>query len=130
MLRNVCDCCGSVIDGEPSMNKEYPEALLVIDDEIIVMYENICQSCRKDLIGAVESIMSGKHDTKKQTQGGNEQEQIRSADTTRERADEHPNAKQTATPVPTADNKPSGSDERALANQVVRQFPVKLPQRD
>ena len=45
MLKNVCSRCGRVIDGEPVLNKEYPDATLLLGEEVAVMYDDLCGEC-------------------------------------------------------------------------------------
>lgn len=49
MLRRICGACGSIIDGEPQLDKEYADAVLVIDDEVAEMYDDLCDKCKSRL---------------------------------------------------------------------------------
>jgi len=49
MLRRICGACGSIIDGEPQLDKEYADAVLVIDDEVVDMYDDLCDKCKNRL---------------------------------------------------------------------------------
>lgn len=122
MLRNVCDCCGAVIDGEPSIGKEYPEVVLLIDDEIEVMYENVCPECRQALTRAVKSVKFGTPTRyePKQEHVDKPKNEVESIVTEPEREHEKP--------VPAEVE--LEREERPLANQVVKQFPINLPKRD
>ena len=112
MLRNVCDSCNEVIDGEP-VSSDDPEAVLLIDGEVFAMYENLCDKCKANLKAAVSRF-------------GDAVPAMPSA-----------KAKDTPQPEPPSENvaenvddgagrHPSTKEVRELPEQVVRQFPVKL----
>lgn len=127
MLRNVCDACEEVIDGAP-VKKEYPEVVLLIDDEVALMYENICQTCREKLVFAVKNFKNGPRKQLEQEPAieANAEPVIRTNEKLESR-EVQPKA------VPT-----DGNDEKRplenvttsqpLAEQVVKQYPVRLPQ--
>lgn len=111
MLRNVCDACEEVIGGEPVM-RDYPEALLVIDDEVAVMYENLCPTCKSKLLAAVACFSSRKAAPRP------------AAPVHEPAAAEPPREEPPQEPAP---QDVPREDARPLAEQVVKQYPVKLP---
>lgn len=116
MLRDVCDRCGKVLDGEPHVNREYPDVTLLMDDEVVVMYECLCPNCRGKLMSAVRNL----GDVPKRTD-----------------AKEVPKAesqKIDAAPAEESVEKPKAEplqkvDPDSLPNQVTKQFPINLPER-
>ena len=131
MLRNVCDGCGSVIDGEP-VQKDYPEAILLIDDEVAVMYENLCNTCKKELRDSVARFASKRQEERESLaiKLMNSAEHIVSGTVTPKSPQVFDKA------VPNNGNgenpplNPVTSDDRELANKVVKQFPIKLPKHE
>ena len=47
MLRRICNnpACGKVIDGEPPIKKEDPDAALLVRGEPVLWYEDLCPEC-------------------------------------------------------------------------------------
>ena len=129
MLRNVCDRCNEIIDGEPQIEKEYPDATLLIDDDVVVMFENLCDKCKDGLRRSVSDFTRHPSPEPKPTK-------------------EHPAAQATSTddekrPIPetatqaevdaikeSAKRQPLQKvDPESLPNQVTKQFPIHLPER-
>lgn len=57
MLRRICGKCGEIIDGEPLIEKDYADAVLVLDDEIAAMYDDLCPNCKKALRNAFSNFL-------------------------------------------------------------------------
>ena len=134
MLRNVCDRCNSVIDGEP-VSKEYPEAMLLLDDEVAVMYENLCPECKSKLLMAVKMFGEREEQPKPKKTPTESDGNSEMKDCSRERNVVLPenvkvDVKEDALPLNRVTTDDAQEQARPLANQVVKQYPIKLPKHD
>lgn len=59
MLKNVCDRCGKVIDGDGNM-PDYNAFDAYIDDEPVVSYIHLCDKCREKIIDILTYNIEGK----------------------------------------------------------------------
>lgn len=121
MLRRICNICGEVIDGEPPIEKEYADLVLVMDDEIALIYEDVCDKHKAEIHSMLLNLGRRKRETANapdpvqapQPQGAeNDSEQI---------SESKPEASESAPAVEAA---PPISEE--LPEQVTKRFPVKI----
>lgn len=124
MLREVCDACGEIIDG-PLVKREEPDATLLMGDEVVLMYDALCQTCKTELELAVRGFKNGKRHKVPV-------ENRTSVDVTPPEATEEPKVVpkdvlcETAPQITPEPRKPVDKD--SLPNQVTKQFPIKLPE--
>ena len=115
MLRNVCCCCNEVIDGEPILEKEYPDVTLLFGEEVVVLYDDACDTCKEGIRKAVADFLTSKSP---QARAEVKKEEPAQA----EKVEEKP---------PVVEEKPKAApvrvDKDALPEQVTKQFPVNLP---
>ena len=102
------------------MNREYPDATLIICDEVELMYESLCQTCRAKLRAAVRDFAKPKTTPKK-----SEVVERKPAEEA-EKSSAEPEPVQLEVASEVEETKPA--EDRPLANQVVKRFPIKLPE--
>lgn len=118
MLRRICNKCGSVIDGEPVVGKEYADAVVVIDDEIAAYYEDLCDRCKHRLL----DMFKGNPHPEPSVQPIKEPEQDETEPEPQETtAAPEPEQHMMRQHVPY-----DAVDKDELPNQVTKQFPIKL----
>ena len=135
MLRRICSACGSVIDGEPIIEKEYADAVLVIDDEVEAVFDDLCDRCRERLRRAVAHAFDGEKEEQRPSKAIEAEKPTEIEDI----AETAPAEEADAVPCH-EEYRPDGCrpsshvpyepvDKDALPNAVTRQFPITLPQR-
>lgn len=128
MLRRICSGCGSVIGGEPIIDKEYADAVLIIDDEIASIYDDLCDGCRGRLKHAVAHAFEhgAEHDARQCHPAAETATDTCDDDGGSERYAHSAPADETGEPhAAHAPYEPVDKD--ALPNAVTRQFPITLP---
>ena len=138
MLRRICGRCGSIIDGEPDLEKEYADAVLVIDDEIAAIYDDLCDGCRVKMVRLFNDFCD-KVERPSSVSSSSESATITDEARTEtvEPSENHPKGEAPSmAPDEPAHNRPlkveryKPIDKDELPNQVTRQFPINLPKRD
>ena len=120
MLRDVCDRCGKIIDGEPNINKEQPDAVLVIDDEVILMFDSLCPKCKRNL---KENMLRKDAPAEYAPPSIAEEPQHKEPEPPSPVVSEQPGQDVEERPE-SAQNAPQRLEN--LPNQVTKQFPIKL----
>ena len=130
MLRRICSKCNGIIDGDPVIEKEYADAVLVVDDEIAIMFDDLCDKCKSSLLAAVSSFKNANDETPRPAV--KPQEEIIHAPTPEEPIVVKAPKQENNEPVSiTGDDMPLDVDrpaptEQDLPNQVTKRFPVKI----
>lgn len=135
MLRRICGKCGGIIDGEPLIEKEYADAVLVIDDEIAAMYDDLCPNCKNALRNAFSNFLKDAEEVRVTELPDVAQDVSRtdwsSTSTGGEVVDVEVPKREPDEPVFVGESRHrpfEEVDKDALPNQVVKQFPISIPE--
>ena len=133
MLRRICGKCGEIIDGEPLIEKDYADAVLVLDDEIAAMYDDLCPNCKKALRNAFLNFLEDAEEVRVP-----EPPDVAGDVSRTDRSSTTDNCEVLEVPAPEppsdgvvfvgeAQHKPFEEiDKDALPNQVTKQFPINI----
>lgn len=117
MLRRICNICGDVIDGEPPIEKEYADLVLVMDDEIALIYEDVCDKHKAEIHSMLLNLGDKQHAKKPEPMPQQPKQESNAEQTVESESDE-------IEPEPAACAPQPISEE--LPEQVTKRFPVKI----
>ena len=129
MLRNVCDGCGKIIDREP-IEKEYVDALLMLDGEPILIYDDLCDTCKSSLRGNVKLLLmptAKKAMKDKPAKISHDESEAEATETSTVVEVKSPVVEDKPEIKEDNGHKPLQEiDKELLPNQVTKQFPIKM----
>lgn len=133
MLRRICGKCNSIIDGEPKIDKEFADAVLVIDDEIACIFDDLCPKCKAALRKSVETFMLQDEEQKppRKRETGTTEPENTPPRPPEEQEPEETDHRENASPTVCTDGpEPAEThrtiDKESLPNKVVKKYTVKL----
>ena len=121
MLRRICNICGEVIDGEPPIEKEYADLVLVMDDEIALIYEDVCDKHKAEIHSMLLNLGKGKRETANAPEPVQAPQPQETEDDSEQVGESKPEANESAPAVEAA---PPRIEE--LPEQVTKRFPIKI----
>ena len=136
MLRRICGKCGEIIDGEPVIEKDYADAVLVIDDEIAAMYDDLCPKCKDALRSAFIDFMTDDKEVREMERQDDDVDAEPPSRTDWSTTSTDNEVVEIKAPEPPSDgvvfvggarHRPFEEvDKDSLPNQVTRQFPINI----
>jgi len=121
MLRRICNICGEVIDGEPSVDKEYADLVLVMDDEIALIYEDVCDKHKAEIHSMLLNLGKEKRGTANSPEPVQAPQPQETDDDSEQISESEP---ETSEPAPAVEAVPPRIEE--LPEQVTKRFPIKI----